>query len=148
MSTPGGIHTIPGRGGGAGSATSRRGPPSTAASGAASGVASLREHARANSARSAPESAPGTIARPAPLRARPMRSVRFPFAQAQLLHLELQALARDLEEPRRVGDVALRLMERAHDELALQPAHRRLDLLLEAIGAGHAATGAGSGAGG
>src|SRR5690606_23112943 len=54
------------------------------------------------------------------------------FAQAELLHLRLEALAGDLEEPRGVGDVTARLLERAHDELALDAARGLADGLLEA----------------
>src|SRR5581483_1129066 len=53
------------------------------------------------------------------------------FAKAELLHLELQALARNLEKSRRVRDVAVRLLEGAAHELALETAHRHLHVLLE-----------------
>src|SRR5690606_20440412 len=54
------------------------------------------------------------------------------LAEAELLHIELEALARDLEEARGVRDVAVRLLERAADEIALEAAHRDLHVLLEA----------------
>src|SRR5690348_12169509 len=37
-------------------------------------------------------------------------------AQPELLHLHLQALAADLEQPRRLGDVAAGLVERLDDQ--------------------------------
>ena len=43
------------------------------------------------------------------------------IAQAELLHLRLEALARDLELAGGLGDVAARLVEGALDELALDP---------------------------
>jgi len=42
-------------------------------------------------------------------------------SQAELFHLCLQALARDLQPARRVRDVALGLVQGAQDELALEP---------------------------
>src|SRR6185369_939457 len=55
------------------------------------------------------------------------------LAQAQLLHLELEALPRDLEQPSGVRDIAPRLIQRADDELAFEAAHRRLHLLFETV---------------
>src|SRR5580698_7834200 len=54
------------------------------------------------------------------------------LAKPELLHLELEPLARDLEEPRRVGHVAGGLLQSAADELLLEPAHGDLHVLLEA----------------
>ena len=51
--------------------------------------------------------------------------------QAQLLHLGLEALARDLELAGRLGDVAARGVERPLNELALDPLGLRPDRLLE-----------------
>src|SRR5262245_26199509 len=51
------------------------------------------------------------------------------LTERKLLHLELQALARDLEQARRVGDVAVGLFERLLDQVAFEAAHRGLDLL-------------------
>src|SRR5258707_15660682 len=42
-------------------------------------------------------------------------------AQAELLHLHLEALAADLEQPRGLGHVATGLVERLDDQLALDP---------------------------
>src|SRR5271165_6170829 len=64
------------------------------------------------------------------------RPVGGPLAQAELLHLELQALARDLQQARRMGHVAAGLLQRAAHELALEPAHGHLDVLLEPALAG------------
>src|SRR4051812_12229519 len=55
-----------------------------------------------------------------------------PLAEPELLHLELQTLAGDLEETRRVRDVAVRLPERPAHEVALEAAHCDLHVLLEA----------------
>src|SRR4051812_38171077 len=41
------------------------------------------------------------------------------LAQAELFHLDLQTLARDLEQPRGMRDVVARLLQRAHDQLSL-----------------------------
>src|SRR6185369_6699968 len=60
------------------------------------------------------------------------------LAQPELFHLELQPLAGDLEEPRCVRDVSPGLLERLHDELALEPAHGSFYLLLEAVTLGRA----------
>ncbi len=62
------------------------------------------------------------------------------LAQAELLHLRLEALARDLELARRLGDVAARLVERPLDELALDPLGLGADRLLERLGGRAAAS--------
>ena len=58
------------------------------------------------------------------------------LAKAELLHLDLEALARDLEQARRVGDVAAGLLERAADELALERSVSARTMLLERPAAG------------
>src|SRR5882672_10407767 len=55
------------------------------------------------------------------------------LTEAELFHLQLQALARNLEQARSVRHVPAGLLERPHDQLALEPAHGRLDLLLQAV---------------
>src|SRR6186997_1251683 len=42
------------------------------------------------------------------------------FTERKLLHLELQALARNLEQTRRVGDIAVGLFECLLDQIALE----------------------------
>src|SRR5258708_35082175 len=59
-----------------------------------------------------------------------------PLAQPELLHFELKSLARNLEKPRRVGDVAGGLLKGATHELSLEPTHGHLDVLLEPALAG------------
>src|SRR5262245_40289748 len=59
-------------------------------------------------------------------------SVLAGLAEAELLHLRLEALPRDLEEPRGVRDVPARLLERPHDQLLLDLRRRLADELLQA----------------
>ena len=51
--------------------------------------------------------------------------LRLLVAQPELLHLHLQALAADLEQPRGLGHVAAGLVERLDDQLALDPRRSR-----------------------
>ena len=53
------------------------------------------------------------------------------FPKSELLHLELQALTRDLEQPSRVGDVARCLVQCSLDQFSLESRHCGFDSLLE-----------------
>src|SRR5664279_520307 len=61
----------------------------------------------------------------------PLRQRVAAIAQPEFLHLHLEALAADLEQPRGLGHVAAGLVERLHDQLALDArglgAHRILE---------------------
>src|SRR5258708_20954605 len=60
-----------------------------------------------------------------------LQQISFFAAEAELLHLHLQALARDLEQLRRAGHVAAGHFQSAHDQVPLDGLHLPLDDLLE-----------------
>src|SRR5260221_5050095 len=107
-STPGGIHSIPLRGAPGGTAIGALTIPAASAS---SSLAPRLQHAAssavaATAATSAQSISVGLLTRP--------------LAQPELLHLQLKSLARNLEQTRRVGDIAVRLMKGATHQLLFE----------------------------
>src|SRR6187551_571608 len=129
INAPSGIQTMP------------RGGVGSLVRGAQGGAASAASRARpvgcggASRQPSSGNNNPKHQSRPNPVaRLRGLHRVSLiSLSQAQFLHLELQTLAGNLEQPGRVRDVAVSLLERAIDELALEPQRRGLHLFLEPV---------------